>query len=85
MGTKDTVRFEEKAVDQPGWELYTDMFEKDDAVCQEIEGVQANVTKIDSLWGRPPGTVVLRLPADTARQLELVPHERTSDKPRSKE
>ncbi|MFM0439431.1 hypothetical protein PQQ84_23435 [Paraburkholderia strydomiana] len=85
MGTKDTIRFQEKTGDQPGWELYTEMFEKDDAVYLEIEGVQADVTMIKSLWGRPPGTVVLCLPTATARQLGLVPHERTTDRPRSKE
>jgi hypothetical protein len=85
MGTKDTIRFQEKAGDQPGWELYTEMFEKDDAVYLEIEGVQADVTMINSVWGRPPGTVVLRLPTDTARRLGLVPHGWTRDRPRSKE
>jgi hypothetical protein len=67
-------------------ELYTEkMFEKHDAVYLEIEGVQADVTMINSLWGRPPGTVVLRLPTDTARQLGLVPNEWTRNTPRSKE
>ncbi|WP_027802507.1 hypothetical protein [Paraburkholderia dilworthii] len=79
MGTKSTVRFEEKTADLPGWTLYTEMFETEDAVYLELSGVPADVTMIDSVWGHPPGTVLLRLPTATARQLGLVPKEWTRD------
>ncbi|MEX3932164.1 hypothetical protein AB4Y32_10195 [Paraburkholderia phymatum] len=85
MGTKDTIRFQEKTGELPGWTLYTELFEKDDIVYLELEGVQADVTMIGSLWGHPTGTVVLRLPTATARQLGLVPREWTRDAPRLKE
>lgn len=73
MGTKDTIRFQEQAGDLPGWTLYTELFENEDTVYLELGGVQVDVTMIDNIWGPPAGTVVLRLPTATARQLGLVP------------
>ncbi|CAB3740998.1 hypothetical protein LMG22037_06441 [Paraburkholderia phenoliruptrix] len=85
MGTKDTIRFQEKADDLPGWQLYSELFDTEDVVYLELEGVQVDVTMIDSAWGNRPGTVVLRLPAATARQLGLVPREWARDAWRSGE
>ncbi|MGF6933625.1 hypothetical protein OKW41_002764 [Paraburkholderia sp. UCT70] len=79
MGTKDTIRFQDKTGDLPGWTPYTEMFEKEDTVYLELESVQADVTMINSVWGHPSGTVVLRMPTATARQLGLVPQEWTRD------
>lgn len=79
MSTKSTIRFQHKEGELPGWQLYTELFEKEDAVYLEIEGVQVDVTMIGSLWGAAPGTVLVRLPTATARQLGLVPPEWTKD------
>ncbi|NVH74067.1 hypothetical protein FSB08_16175 [Paraburkholderia sp. JPY432] len=49
--------------------LYFKVFEKDDAVYLELKGVEVDVTMINSLLGRPPRSVLLRLPTPTARQL----------------
>ncbi|ONC30062.1 hypothetical protein AQ915_20625 [Burkholderia pseudomallei] len=73
MSTKSTIRFQQKDGELPGWQLYTELFEKEDTVYLELEGVQADVTMIGSLWGAAPGTVLLRLPVATAKQLGLVP------------
>ena len=51
----DTIRFYEKAGNLPGWTLYTELFENEDAVYLELEGVQADVIMIDNIWGPPPG------------------------------
>lgn len=75
MSTKSTIRFEHKKDGLPGWWLYTEMFEQEDYVYLELEGVQADVMMIGNVWGAAPGTVLLRLPAPTARQLGLVPLE----------
>lgn len=85
MGTKDTIRFQEGIGDLPGWQLYSELFDTDDVVYLELEGVQVDVTMIDSVWGNRPGTVVLRLPAATAQQLGLVPREWTRDGSRPEE
>ena len=58
---------------EPSWHLYQEAFEKDDVVYLELEGVQADVMMIDSAWAKA-GTVVLRLPNATARQLGLLPN-----------
>jgi hypothetical protein len=73
MGTKSTIRFQQKEGEMPGWTVYTELFAKEDVVYLEVEGVQADVTMIGTLWGAPAGTVLLRLPATTARQIGLVP------------
>jgi hypothetical protein len=79
MGTKSTIRFQQKEGEMPAWTIYTELFEKDDVVYLEVEGVQADVTMIGSLWGAPAGTVLLRLPATTARQIGLVPPDWKND------
>jgi hypothetical protein len=73
ISSKSTVRGPQKAGDLPGWQIYTELFEPEDAVYLELEGVAADVTMIGSPWGAAPGTVLLRLPTATARQLGLVP------------
>ncbi|MFL9951135.1 hypothetical protein PQR68_34615 [Paraburkholderia agricolaris] len=49
MSTKATIRYQTKEGEQPGWSLYTEIFEPDDVLYLEIEGVQADVTMIGSL------------------------------------
>lgn len=73
MGTKASIRYQEKEGDLPDWHLYAEIFETDDVVYLELNGVQADVTMIVSAWGPAAGTVLLRLPTDTAKQLGLVP------------
>jgi hypothetical protein len=85
MSTKSTIRFQQKEGELPGWQLYTELFEKEDNVYLELEGVQADVTMIGSLLGSAPGTVLLRLPTATARQLGLVSPEWARDASGSKE
>ncbi|SOE92921.1 hypothetical protein SAMN05414139_05682 [Burkholderia sp. D7] len=85
MGTKATIRFQQKEDDLPGWQVYTELFEPADVVYLEVEGVQADVTMIGSPRGNAAGTVLLRLPAATARQLGLVPPDWTNDTSWSKE
>ncbi|MDN5289638.1 MAG: hypothetical protein JWR38_5917 [Mucilaginibacter sp.] len=84
MGTKGTIRFQEKEGDLPGWQVYTELFEPADVVYLEVEGIQADVTMIGSPWGHAAGTVLLRLPAATARQLGLVPPDWKNDASGSK-
>jgi hypothetical protein len=78
MGTKSTIRFQQKEGEMPGWTVYTELFEKEDVVYLEVEGVQADVTMIGGPWAAP-GTVLLRLPAATARQMGLVPPDWKND------
>jgi len=78
MSTKNTIRFQPKDDELPGWRLYTELFEEEDHVYLELEGVEADVTMIGSLWGAGPGTVLLRLPMITARQLGLVSEARSA-------
>lgn len=72
MSTKASIRYQEKDGDLPDWHLYAEIFEKEDVVYLELNGVQADVTMIDSAWAKA-GTVLLRLPTATAKQLGLVP------------
>ena len=72
MSTKSTIRFQPKEGNLPGWQLYTELFEPEAAVYLELEGVQVDLTLIGSPWGQTAGTLLLRLPAVTARQLGLV-------------
>lgn len=74
MSTKATIRYHHGEGGEPSWHLYEEAFEKDDVVYLELEGVQADVVMIDSAWAKA-GTVLLRLPAATAKQLGLVPAE----------
>jgi hypothetical protein len=57
MSTKNTIRFQSKDDELLGWRLYTELFEKEDHVYLELEGVEADVTMIGSLWGAGPGAV----------------------------
>ncbi|RQH00202.1 hypothetical protein [Paraburkholderia dinghuensis] len=72
MSTKAPIRHQEKDGELPGWHLYSEVFELDDVVYLELEGVAVEVTMIGNME-RAPGTVVLRLPTATAKQLGLVP------------
>ncbi|MFX1803103.1 hypothetical protein PWR66_05505 [Paraburkholderia sp. A1RO-5] len=83
MSTKVTLRYKEKEGDQPGWHLYEEMLEAADVVYLELDGVQVDVKMIESVWSRA-GTVLLRLPLATARQLGLVPADWTRDNKWSK-
>ncbi|TDN63957.1 hypothetical protein [Paraburkholderia sp. BL10I2N1] len=72
MSSKDRIRYQAKEDDQPGWDLYAEIFEPEDVVYLELDGVAAEVTMLGNLE-RGPGTVLLRLPVATAKQLGLVP------------
>jgi hypothetical protein len=75
MSTKSSIRHHDREGELPAWQLYREAFEKVDVVNLEIEGVLVDVTMIDRPWGPAlaPGTVALRLPVATAKQLGLVP------------
>ncbi|WP_250476078.1 hypothetical protein [Caballeronia sp. GAFFF1] len=81
MSTKTSIGYHYGEGKEPSWHLYEEAFEKDDVVYLELEGVQADVVMIDSLWGAKAGTVLLRLPSATARQLGLLPHSDEGDAP----
>ncbi|WP_296655215.1 hypothetical protein [Paraburkholderia sp.] len=72
MSTKHHIRFQAKQGDQPGWDLYVELFEPDDVVYLELEGVQADLTMMGNLE-HAACTLLLRLPVATAKQLGLVP------------
>jgi hypothetical protein len=72
MSTRNHIRYQAKKGNQPGWDLYTEIFEPDDVVYLELDGVAAEVTMLGNME-RGPGAVLLRLPVDTAKQLGLVP------------
>lgn len=77
MSTKATLAQQDSEDGKPAWHLYDEMFEAG-VVYLELEGVQVDVTMIDSPWAKA-GTVLLRLPVETAEQLglhTLVPSER---------
>jgi hypothetical protein len=42
-GTKCKIGFQQREGDLPGWQVYTELFEPEDVVYLELEGVQANV------------------------------------------
>jgi hypothetical protein len=73
MSTKASIRYQHNDGELPDWHLYTEIFDNEDVVYLEYNGVQADVTMIDSNWGPAAGTVLLRLPTATAKQLGLVP------------
>ncbi|SAL48797.1 hypothetical protein [Caballeronia concitans] len=81
MSTKTSIRYHHGEAKEPSWHLYEEAFEKDDVVYLELEGVQADVVMIDSVWGAKAGTVLLRLPNAMARQLGLLPHSDEGDAP----
>jgi len=72
MSTKASIKYHRGERGEPSWHLYAEAFEKDDVVYLELEGVLADVIMIDSTWARA-GTVLLRLPTTTAKQLGLLP------------
>jgi hypothetical protein len=72
MSTKIPIRNSEQTGDLPAWRLYTELFEPDDAVYLEIAGAPVNVTMFADMEA-DAGTVLLRLPTATAKQLGLVP------------
>jgi hypothetical protein len=72
MGTKCKIGFQQREGELPGWQVYTELFEPEDVVYLELEGVQANVAMFADMEA-DGGTVTLRLPAATARQLGRVP------------
>lgn len=71
MSTKERIRTHDREGDLPGWDLYTELFETD-TVYLQLEGVEAEITMTSNME-RAPGTVLLRLPLATAKQLGLVP------------
>ncbi|MGF6444730.1 hypothetical protein [Paraburkholderia atlantica] len=72
MSTKSSIRYHHGEDGEPSWHLYEEAFEKDNVVYLELKGVQANVIMIDTAWAEE-GTVLLRLPTLTAKQLGLLP------------
>lgn len=76
MSTKATIRYHISQDGQPSWHLYQELLDKDEMVYLELEGVQGDVIMIDSASAKA-GTVLLRLPTDTARQLGLLPRNPT--------
>jgi hypothetical protein len=72
MSTKATLRHQDAEGELPAWQVYEELFEADDVVYVEFEGVQADITMIDGPFQKA-GTVRLRLPSATARQLGIVP------------
>lgn len=78
MSTKSTIRHQDRERGLPGWQIYEDLFEKDDVVYLELDGVEIDVTMTGGSLGEPPAaTVLLRLPTGSARQLGLVAHDWT--------
>lgn len=71
MSTKEYIRRHENDGDQPGWQLYTEMFEAE-SIYLQLEGIEAEITMTGNM-NRAPGTVLLCLPVATAKQLGLVP------------
>jgi hypothetical protein len=72
MSTKASIKYHHGDGEEPSWHLYAEAFEKDDVVYLELEGVLADVIMIDSTRAKA-GTVLLRLPTTTAKQLGLLP------------
>jgi hypothetical protein len=71
MSTKEPISRQERDGALPGWQLYSEMFDPEH-VYLEFEGVAAEITMPGNME-RAPGTVLLRLPVATAKQLCLVP------------
>ncbi|MGF6956616.1 hypothetical protein [Paraburkholderia youngii] len=72
MSTKATLRWQDRDGDLPPWQIYEELFEADDVVYLEFEGVKVDITMIDGPYQRA-GTVRLELPSGTARQLGILP------------
>lgn len=73
MSTKEPIGYQARQNDLPGWQLYSELFDSDH-VYLELEGVAAEIIMTGNVE-RKPGTVRLRLPIVTAKQLHLVPGE----------
>ncbi|MGF6478060.1 hypothetical protein [Paraburkholderia sp. JPY419] len=56
--------------DLPPWQIYEELFEADDVVYLEFEGVKVDITMIDGPYQR---AVRLELPSGTSRQLGILP------------
>lgn len=69
MSTKATLAYHASEDGKPSWRLYDELFEVG-VVYLELEGVPVDVTMIDGPWAKG-GTVLLRLPVETAQQLGL--------------
>ena len=72
MSIKSSIKSHHGNDGEPSWHLYKDVFEEDNVVYLEVDGVQAYVVRIDSISAKA-GTVLLRLPIATAVQLGLLP------------
>ncbi|WP_109484193.1 hypothetical protein [Paraburkholderia sp. C35] len=69
MGTKATLAHHESEDGKPSWRLYEELFEGS-VVYLQLEGVAIDFTTLGNMENRP-GTVVLRLPIETAKQLGM--------------
>lgn len=84
MSTKATLASGDSEGGKPSWHLYEELFEAG-VVYLELEGVDIDFTTLGNMEHKP-GTVVLRLPIETAKQLGLHTNvsadrwERASDK-----
>jgi len=77
MSTKATLAWHGAEDGKPAWRLYEELFEAG-VVYLELEGVALDFTTLGNME-HGPGTVLLRLPVETAQQLGLhtcVPPER---------
>lgn len=81
MSTKEPIGYQARQDDLPGWQLYSELFDSD-YVYLELEGVAAEISMTGNME-RKPGTVLLRLPIATAKQLHLVPGEWENDRTRA--
>ena len=52
MGTIRKIGFQQREGELPGWQVYTELFEPEDVVYLELEGVQANVAMFADMEGR---------------------------------
>ncbi|MCA8451379.1 hypothetical protein [Burkholderia vietnamiensis] len=68
-----SIRYKAQEGELLDWHRYVDAFEKEDVVYLEFNGIQSDVTMIDSLWRSAAGAMLLCLPTVTAKQLGLVP------------
>ncbi|KDR26685.1 hypothetical protein BG57_26015 [Caballeronia grimmiae] len=70
MSTKATLaHHESNDASEPSWRLYEEIFETG-IVYLELNGVAIDFTMLGNVENRP-GTVLLRLPIETAQQLGL--------------
>ncbi|WP_334022014.1 hypothetical protein [Burkholderia orbicola] len=69
MSTKATLAHHDSEDGKPSWHLYEEVFESG-VVYLQLEGVAIDFTTLGNMENRP-GTIVLRLPIETAKQLGL--------------